>query len=96
MTQIIEIRSADDPRDVIHRACQLLAEGHLVAFPTETAYVAAAGALSGAGVERLRSVSSGEAVLALKSPHEAHDYVPDMPPAADKYFHWPFKCRQPV
>ena len=84
MTQIIEIRSADDPRDVIHRACQLLAEGHLVAFPTETAYVAAAGALSGAGVERLRSVSSGEAVLALKSPHEAHDYVPDMPPAADK------------
>ena len=84
MTQIIEIRKADDPRDVIHRACQLLAEGHLVAFPTETAYVAAAGSLSGAGVDRLRSVSSGEAVLALKSPHEAHDYVPNMPSAADK------------
>ena len=84
MTQIIEIRKADDPRDVIHRACQLLAEGHLVAFPTETAYVAAAGSLSSAGVDRLRSVSSGEAVLALKSPHEAHDYVPNMPSAADK------------
>ncbi len=84
MPQIIEIRNADDPRDVIHRACQLLAEGHLVAFPTETAYVAAAGALSEAGVQRLRSLSPGEAVLALKSPHEAHDYVPNMPPAADK------------
>lgn len=84
MTQIIEIRNADDPRDVIHRACQMLAEGHLVVFPTETAYVAAAGALSDAGVRRLQAISSGEAVLALKSPHEAHDYVPDMPAAADK------------
>jgi tRNA threonylcarbamoyl adenosine modification protein (Sua5/YciO/YrdC/YwlC family) len=84
MTQIIEIRSADDPRDVIHRACQLLAEGQLVAFPTETGYIAAAGALSEEGVERLRSVSSGETVLALKSPQEAHDYVPNMPTAADK------------
>lgn len=84
MTQIIEIRSADDPRDVIHRACQLLAEGHLVAFPTETSYVAAAGALSDAGIDRLRSLSSGGAVLALKSPSEAHDYIPNMPVAANK------------
>ena len=45
MTQIVEIRTADDPRDVIHCACQLLAEGQLVAFPTETTYVAAAGSL---------------------------------------------------
>lgn len=84
MTQVIEIRKADDPRDVIHRACQLLAEGHLVAFPTETAYVAAAGALSETGVERLRSASAGNAVLSLKSPQEAHDYVPQLPAAADK------------
>jgi protein arginine phosphatase len=84
MTQIIEIHSADDPRDVIHRACQLLAEGHVVAFPTETAYVAAAGALSEAGVERLRSIAAGEVVLALKAPQEAHDYIPNMPAAADK------------
>jgi len=84
MTERIEIRSADDPRDVIHRACQLLAEGHLVVFPTETTYVAAASALSDAGVERLRGLAGGRCVLALKSPHEAHDYVPEMPPAADK------------
>lgn len=84
MTQTIEIRSADDPRDVIHRACQLLAEGHLVAFPTETAYIVAAGALSEAGVERLKAIAPGDAVLALKSPYEAHDYVVDMPAAAEK------------
>src|SRR5262245_31445874 len=84
MTQIIEIRSADDPRDVIHRACQLLAEGQVVVFPTETAYVAAASALSEQGIERLRSISAGEVVLSLKSPQEVHDYVPNMPAAADK------------
>jgi len=83
MTQIVEIRNVDDPRDVIHRACQLLAEGQLVAFPTETTYVAAAGALNEAGVERLRSIDQG-AVVALKSSEEAHDFVPSMPSAADK------------
>ena len=84
MPQIVEIRTADDPRDVIHRACQLLAEGQLVAFPTETAYIVAAGSLSEAGVQRLRTLSSGRAVLALKSPEEAHDYLPNMPATADK------------
>ena len=82
MPQIVEIRTADDPRDVIHRACQLLAEGQLVAFPTETAYVVAAGSLSEPGVQRLRTLSSGQAVLALKSPEEAHDYLPNMPATA--------------
>jgi len=84
MTQIIEIRSADDPRDVIHRACQLLAEGQLVVFPTETTYVAAAGSLSETGVERLRGVARGQVALALKSSHEAHDFVPGLSSAADK------------
>lgn len=84
MTQIIEIRSADDPRDVIHCACQLLAEGHLVAFPTETSYVAAASSLSEIGTSKLRSISGGAAVLALKSPQEAHDYVTKMCASAHK------------
>lgn len=84
MTQIIEIRSADDPRDVIHRACQLLAEGNLVAFPTETSYVAAASSLSETGTSKLRSMSAGGTVLALKSPQEAHDYVTKMSASAHK------------
>lgn len=84
MPQIVEIRKADDPRDVIHRACQLLAEGQLVAFPTETSYIVAAGSLSELGIERLRVVSSGQALLALKEFGEAHDYLTNMPRAADK------------
>ena len=84
MPQIVEIRTADDPRDVIHRACQLLAEGQLVAFPTETAYVVAAGSFSEPGVQRLRTLSSGRAVLALKASEEAHDFLPKLPAAADK------------
>ena len=64
MPQIVEIRTADDPRDVIHRACQLLAEGQLVAFPTEAAYVVAAASVSEPGVQRLRTVSSGRAQTA--------------------------------
>ena len=84
MTQIIDLRSAEDPRDVIHRAVQLLAEGNLVVFPTETTYIAAASALSETGISRLRPVANGDVVLSLKSPEESHDYVPNMPPAADK------------
>ncbi len=39
---VIDIRSAEDSRDVVHRAVQALAEGTLVAFPTETVYGLAA------------------------------------------------------
>ena len=35
---VIDIRNAEDARDVVHRAVQALAEGQLVAFPTETVY----------------------------------------------------------
>ena len=36
--------TAEDPRDVVHRAVQALAEGKLVVFPTETVYGLAASA----------------------------------------------------
>ena len=45
MSKVVDIREADDARDVIHRAVQLLADGALVALPTETGYVLAAQAL---------------------------------------------------
>ena len=35
---VIELSSARDRRDVVHRAVQALAEGQVVAFPTETVY----------------------------------------------------------
>ena len=42
---VIDLRSAEDRRDVVHRAVQALAEGGVVAFPTETVYGLAASAL---------------------------------------------------
>ena len=53
---VIDIRSAEDLRDVVHRAVQALAEGRLVALPTETVYGLAASALDERAVERLIAV----------------------------------------
>ena len=50
---VIDFRSAEDWRDVVHQAVQALAEGKLVAFPTETVYGIAASALDERGVRRL-------------------------------------------
>src|SRR5438045_2570199 len=41
----IDLRRADDPRDVVHRAVACLAQGGVVGLPTETAYGLAASAL---------------------------------------------------
>jgi len=79
---VIDLRQADDRRDVVHRAVQTLAEGKLVVFPTETVYGVGASACSSVGVEKLfeakgRSLDAPFA-LAIKSAEEAHDYVPNM------------------
>ena len=83
---VIDIRNAEDGRDVVHRAVQALAEGQLVALPTETVYGLAASACRADAVERLLDVKgrSSDAPLALgiKSAEEATDFVPDMPPLA--------------
>ncbi|NOX57038.1 MAG: translation factor, partial [Planctomycetes bacterium] len=39
MAEIVSIQTAEDRRDVIHRVVQSLADGGLVALPTETAYL---------------------------------------------------------
>jgi protein-tyrosine phosphatase len=83
---VIDIRNAEDGRDVVHRAVQALAEGQLVAIPTETVYGLAASACNAPAVERLLQVkgrpSSAPMALAIKSAEEALDYVPDMSPLA--------------
>jgi len=81
---VIDVRRAEDVRDVIHRSVQALAEGKLVVFPTETVYGLAASALDAAAVQRLAEVK-GRSVdhplaLAVKSADEAFDYVPDISP----------------
>jgi protein-tyrosine phosphatase len=46
MAELLKLREAEDPRDVIHRAVHRLVEGQLVALPTETTVVVAANSLS--------------------------------------------------
>ncbi len=81
---VIDIRSAEDSRDVVHRAVQALAEGKLVALPTETVYGLASTALDASAVARLLQIkqrSSGKALtLAIKGPNDALDYVPNLSP----------------
>lgn len=79
---VIDVRSALDVRDVVHRAVQALAEGKLVALPTETVYGLAASALSEQAVERLLRVKRRQQdkplTLVVKSLDDALDYVPQM------------------
>lgn len=95
MPPVIEIQRTDDPRDVIHRAVQLLAEGKLVGFPTETVYVAAAHALKPEAVSQLAAAAPQKPpaayVLALKGPAEAFDYLPRLAPVGNKLLRraWP-------
>jgi len=81
---VIDFRSAEDARDVVHRAVQTLAENKLVAFPTETVYGLAASALSEEAVARLieaKGRPEGHPLsLAVKSADDALDYVPDLGP----------------
>jgi protein-tyrosine phosphatase len=83
---VIDIRSAEDGRDVVHRAVQALAEGQLVALPTETVYGLAASACHVDAVEKLLQVkgrpSGAPMALAIKSAEEAPDFVPDLSPLA--------------
>ena len=79
---VIDIRSAEDRRDVVHRAVQALAEGGLVAFPTETVYGIGASARSSEGVRELLAAKGADRsapfALAIKSFEDANDYVPDL------------------
>jgi tRNA threonylcarbamoyl adenosine modification protein (Sua5/YciO/YrdC/YwlC family) len=85
---VIDVRSAEDWRDVVHQAVQALAEGRLVAFPTETVYGLAASALDEEAVARLIEVKGrrdGHPLsLAIRSADEAWDYIPDLSPLAQR------------
>lgn len=85
---VIDLRSAEDSRDCIHRAVQALAEGKVVAFPTETVYGVAASALSETAVNRLLKAgltsSKQPLTLAVKSADEALDYVPNLSPLGER------------
>lgn len=76
----IDVRSAPDLRDVIHRGVQAIAEGKLVVLPTETVYGLAASVNHPQAVEsllKLKHSATGHPVaLAVKSFDEACDFIP--------------------
>lgn len=88
MPEILNLQQTEDPRDMIHRAVQALAEGHLAGLPTETGYVIAANPVNATGLGRFRelqgSFPTDFPALAIKHPQEAADYVPGMGPLARK------------
>lgn len=82
----IDLARSDDPRDVIHRAVACLAQGGVVAVPTETAYALAASALCPEAVRRISRIKGLAAPrpmpLALRGPGELPDWVPELPELA--------------
>lgn len=85
MTEVIDLRRAEDPRDVVHRVCHALADGQLVVLPTETQYTIVGSALNSQAVERLSQVRQGQAIdLVLRSAEESRDYWVNPPPVIEK------------
>jgi protein-tyrosine phosphatase len=82
---VIDLRRADDARDVVHRAVESLAAGRLVIFPTETEYVVAASARHAADIGLLDAVAPVRPTepllsLALKGGDETLDWAPRLGP----------------
>jgi protein-tyrosine-phosphatase/tRNA A37 threonylcarbamoyladenosine synthetase subunit TsaC/SUA5/YrdC len=86
MTKILDWRKSDDPRDIVHLAVQALAEGHVVALPSNYSYLLVASGLRSNAVAQLHKSSQrlGEDSLALmvRSADETLDYFPDISSAA--------------
>jgi protein-tyrosine phosphatase len=84
MPEVLDWQTAADPRALVHRAARALAEGEVVAFPTDTVYALAASALIPEAVEKLcRSKKRDDdrpLTLAVRGAGEALDWVPDMSP----------------
>jgi protein-tyrosine phosphatase len=82
MTDMLDWESAAKSRTVVHRACQALARGELVGFPTETVYGLAASALVSEAVERLRHAKGRPEEkplsLAIRGAAEVGDWMPDL------------------
>ncbi|MGL4512096.1 MAG: L-threonylcarbamoyladenylate synthase [Lacipirellulaceae bacterium] len=83
---VIDVARSEDIRDVVHRTVQSLAEGKLVAVPTETVYGIAALATDADAVQRLVKAKGRNSplpfALAVKSADDAEDYAPHWGPIA--------------
>jgi protein-tyrosine-phosphatase/tRNA A37 threonylcarbamoyladenosine synthetase subunit TsaC/SUA5/YrdC len=97
MTTVLDWKRSDDVRDIVHLSVQSLAEGHLIALPTCTSYVAVANANHPSAVASLKRLSSSQSsisngaankaslppiALMMRSSSEVHDYSPRACPTA--------------
>lgn len=85
---VVDLKKTEDPRDVVHRAVQALAEGKLVVLPTETVYGLAASALDASAVQKLIEMKGRDPgkpmALAIHGSESALDYIPDLSPLAER------------
>lgn len=84
MAQVLDWQQVDDSSEIVRQAAQALADGQLVAFPTETVYGLASSAFLPEAVARLQQ-SKGRPekkplTLAIGSAAEAAEWVPDISP----------------
>lgn len=93
MTRILDLLSSTDPRDVIHRVVQTLAEGELAALPFEGSYAVAALATQPEPTKRLETLAlpGTEGCLVLASAAAAADYLPLLSPIQERLIQrcWP-------
>lgn len=79
---VLDLKQSEDRRDIVHRAVQIVAEGGIIAMPTETSYCAVASGLDSDSVRRLISLGkqfgSSNFLLSVKSGEDALDYAPRM------------------
>ncbi len=78
--EVLDWRASEEPSDIVHRVVECLAQGGVVALPTETVYGIAASVLVPEAVERLVHVKGRDEgkpfALAVKGADEALDWVP--------------------
>ena len=91
MPDVIDLRTVDDPRDVIYQAVERLAVGHLVGLPGETSYTTAALLTQAAAVAKLWALAGEPLVLVPRSADEALDFLPDVGATGERLFSrlWP-------
>lgn len=86
MTEVVSYQQTNDPRDVVHRAAQLLAQGQLIVLPTDTVYTVAASALQPEAVQKMTQLFAGSedagdfpvGQLGIRSREELGDYALDL------------------
>lgn len=95
MPTVLDLRSSDDVRDIVHRSVQALVEGRVIGVPTETVYGLAADALNESAVDQLCEIKGRDAMtplaISVSSRESAGDFFDQLTPLARRlsYRCWP-------